>query len=66
MKCEDCKKRKAVLTYADEPFMAITHGWGKVELCRQCVIKRIENHIKDCKENLKEQKKLLHKEKKNG
>lgn len=63
MICEVCKKREAVITYSDEPMMAISHGWGKQEICRECYIKKIEEEIKDCKENLKEQRKLLLKEK---
>lgn len=57
-KCEDCKKRKAIIDYAAEPFLAISHGWGILHICRECFIKRIENHLKDCKKQLKEQKEL--------
>lgn len=63
VKCEDCKKRKAVLTYSSEPFLTISHGWGGTELCRQCFIARINRHIVDCKKQLKEQLELLEKEK---
>jgi hypothetical protein len=59
MKCQKCKKRKAVIVFADEPIMAATHGWGKEHICRQCYIEKIEKQIKNLKENLKEQKKLL-------
>jgi len=58
-KCEICKKRKAVITYSNEPMLAITHGWGKQEICRQCFIEKIEKHIIDCKKQLKEQQELL-------
>lgn len=61
-KCEDCKKRKGIIYYSSEPFMTLTHGWGGIYICRQCFIKRIENHLKDCKKQLKEQKALLRKE----
>ena len=63
MKCEDCKKRESVLTYYDDA-LAYSHGWGKIELCRQCFIKRIEKHIIKCKKQLKEEKELFKKEQK--
>jgi len=59
MKCGDCKEKKAIIVFSGEPMMTITRGWGKEYLCRQCLIKRIEEHIKDCKENFTKQKKLL-------
>ena len=57
--CKDCKKRKAVVKYSDEPVFAMTHGWGVTNICRQCYIKRIEDGIKQSKENLNKQKRLL-------
>jgi len=65
VKCEICKRREAVITYADEPFMAISHGFGKQEICRECFIYKIENHIEDCKKQIKLEKDLLLKERKN-
>lgn len=63
MKCEVCKKRKAKIKYSDEPTLALTHGFGTLNLCRECFIKKIEKHIENCKKQLKEQKKLLKQEK---
>lgn len=65
MKCQICKKREAKLTYALEPFLAFSHGWGKQEICRQCYITKIEYHIIDCQKQLKEEKLILKKEDKN-
>jgi len=62
IRCEDCKKREAVLTFSNEPMFAMTHGWGKIEICRQCLIKRIVEHIEQCKRQLKKEKRLLKKE----
>lgn len=59
--CEDCKKNKSVIKYSDEPFMALTHGWGIIYICRPCFIKRIEKHIENCQKQLKEQKELFKK-----
>jgi hypothetical protein len=59
VKCEICKKRESVLTYSSEPMLTLTHGWGGQELCRQCFINKIKNHIKDCEKQLKEQEELL-------
>lgn len=63
MKCEDCKKRKAVVEYSDEPIFALSHGWGVTSICRQCYIKRIEKGMKSLQENLEKQKELLKKNK---
>ena len=60
MKCLDCKKRKAILKYADS-VMDSAHGFV-IDLCRQCYIKRVEKYLENCKKNLKEQKKLLKEE----
>jgi hypothetical protein len=57
--CEDCKKRKAIIEFSNEPFLAISHGWGITYLCRECYIKRVEKHLKDVQENLGKQKLLL-------
>jgi hypothetical protein len=61
--CSDCKKRKAKITYSSEPIMALTHGWGKIEICRQCFIKRIKTHIEECNKQLRDEIRLLEKEK---
>ena len=57
MKCEDCKKRKATIKFSNEPMLALTHGWGTIDICKPCYIIRIENHVKECKQQLKELKK---------
>ena len=59
MKCEDCKKRKAIIMFSEEPLLSLTHGLAVKNICRQCYIKRIENEIKLFKENLKKQKNLI-------
>jgi hypothetical protein len=56
-KCEICHKRKAVLTYTPST-MSYIHGFTS-EICRECFIKMLEKHIKDCQKQLKEQRKLL-------
>lgn len=58
-KCEDCKIRKGIVHFSNEPMLTITHGWGGKHICRECYIERIESHIKDCQEQLKEQRELL-------
>jgi hypothetical protein len=63
--CEDCKKRESVLTYSAEPMLTLTHGWGGRHICRQCLIKRIKSHIKDCQKQLQDEMELLKNEKKN-
>lgn len=65
MKCEICKKRKAIIDYSPEPTFALTHGFGIQHICRQCFIKKIKKHLRDCKKQLQEQKKILAKEVKN-
>jgi len=64
MKCEDCKKRKAIISFSNEPMLSITHGWGMKQICRQCFIKRIQEHIAECIVQLKDEVKLLGKKKK--
>jgi ribosomal protein L40E len=64
MKCQICKKREANLTYSAEPLFALSHGWGKQEICRQCFIAKIEKHITECQKQLKEEKLILKKEEK--
>ena len=59
MKCEDCGKREANIKFSNEPFLAMSHGWGIINICRQCLIKRVERHIKDCMKQLKEEKAKL-------
>jgi hypothetical protein len=62
MKCEDCKKEKATITFSDEPESALIRGYGSLEICRRCYIKRIEKGLKKVQENLIKQKELLSKE----
>ena len=57
--CEECKKRKAVLEWTRDEMNTLRTGFGKINSCRECYIGNIKKHIKDCKENLKEQEKLL-------
>jgi len=57
--CKDCKKRKAIIEFSDNPYLTLTHGYGGINICRQCYIKRIEDGIEDCQNNLQKQKKLL-------
>lgn len=64
LKCEDCGEREGIINFSDNPFMSLTHGWASKNICRQCYIKRIEKGLKDTKDNLEEQKKLLKKENK--
>ena len=62
MKCEDCKKREANITFSYEPMSAVIRGYGSTEICRRCYIKRIENELLKIQENLIHQKKLLKEE----
>lgn len=61
--CEDCKKNEAKLTFAEEPIFAITHGFGKRRICRECLIKRCVKKINKIQEQVIEQKELIAKEK---
>jgi len=58
-KCNDCKKRKGIIEFSDNPYMALTHGWKTIMICRKCYIKRIEEHLTDIKKHLLNQKKYL-------
>jgi len=62
IKCEDCKKEIAKIKFSSDPLMSLTHGWGMINLCRACYIKRIKKQIKICQDNLNYQLKLLKKE----
>ncbi len=62
MKCEECKKRKAIITFSREPMSALIRGYGKIEICRHCYVEIIEKELISIEDNLKEQKKLLKKE----
>jgi len=53
--CKDCGK-KAEVKFNPDGVMAEVHGWGTVDLCKPCFIKRIERHIKDCQDQIKEMK----------
>lgn len=57
MKCEKCKKGKAVITYS-ESSLDYSHGFTK-EICRKCYIEIIEKKFFKIQENLIYQKKLL-------
>jgi hypothetical protein len=57
--CKDCGKREYKITFSEEPTYSLTHGYGGIQLCRQCYINRIEEAIKSIQENLENQKKLL-------
>jgi len=59
VKCQDCKKRDAVVKYSDEPTFALTHGCGIVCICRECFIARIRDAIKALQENLRKQRAIL-------
>ena len=59
--CDDCKKNKAIIEFSSEPFLAISHGWGIIPLCRSCYIKRIERELGNINKNLEEQKLLFSK-----
>lgn len=59
MKCQESEcQRKAVIKYSDEPTFALTHNFGILHICRQCFIKKIQKHMKNCREQLREQKRL--------
>lgn len=60
MKCEKCKKGKAVITYA-ESILDYSHGFTK-EICRKCYIEIIEKELCKIQKNLIKQKKLFKKE----
>ena len=57
--CVDCGKRNIVVEYGSSAFMAVTLRWNIVDLCRQCIIKRIKGHIELCEKNLEKQRELL-------
>lgn len=59
MKCEECGKREAVVSFSSEPMYAITHGYDLKEICRHCYIEIIEQSLNEVKNNLKKQKRLL-------
>jgi hypothetical protein len=52
--CQRCNKRKADLVFSAEPTLALTHGWGKENICRFCFINQLKKHIRDCNKQLKE------------
>jgi hypothetical protein len=62
MICQDCNKREHKVIFAEEPMYALTHGIGRIHLCRQCYIKRIKAELKRINNNLKEQERLLKEE----
>lgn len=62
MKCEDCKERKGILDFSPDGMTGYTHGFV-IKICRQCLIERLEKIIKGCKEQIKEQKALIRKDK---
>ena len=55
--CQRCKKRKADFVFSAEPTLALTHGWGKENICHFCFIKHLKKHIKDYNKQLKEMQK---------
>ena len=63
-KCEKCKAREVKVEYSLEPMASLRNGYGLLHRCRECYIEDIEDFIKGCEVNLKEQKKLLMKENK--
>lgn len=63
MKCQNCGK-EATVEYCDSS-LDYSHGFTQ-HFCRQCYVEKIEKHIRDCQNNLKEQKKLLKEELKGG
>jgi len=54
MKCEICHKNPATIKYSDEPYFAMSHGFGIQHICKPCMIKKVKKHIIDCQEQLKE------------
>jgi hypothetical protein len=57
--CQDCGKREYKVTFSDEPIYSMTHGYGGIQLCRECFIERIMEAKKKIDENLEYQKKML-------
>ena len=57
MKCEtEGCNHKATTTWSDNPYLVWTHVGDSENLCQCCVVKRIEDGLKDVQENLKKQK----------
>jgi hypothetical protein len=52
MKCENCNKKKATITFC-KSFLEYSHGFAK-RLCEDCYRKILEDTIKSCRKTLKE------------
>ena len=63
-KCVYCKEREGILDYC-EGMLAYSHGFVE-KICRQCLIKKSEKTIENCKKQIKEQKGLFRKDKFKG
>ena len=51
--CADCGENKGTIKFSDHPLMTLTHGLGGRLMCKNCYLKRLEEHREELNKTIK-------------